>query len=443
LNYKTENYRRRKRERESAVHKPAENDIDSDAGDGSDFEVESVVDESSSDESGDDEDESLSRDESDDESEVDLSSPIRAHTNLTKATRKPKIKISLEAFKEKEAQREKFINTLFQAKDVKSRQTQALKDFDQAVECGVFVHRDKMSGLGPEAGLERLVLDRLDHFQTWSNSDIDGLLKANKLPIPDARSQKFIKLLSRTCGVGEHVVQRMSQLYTKKGKDYVTGRTLYSKPGPKILDVCGKFTFNHLLVLSAHINSLTRFNCDRSTPMIALWMSRLERAGEPIPELVEYLKGDFCYLKPDHRALLLPACEHSPGPIEVNGQDVFRAIKKISSSTLFPDEFYFGDRTKQVTTGASTTESEEARLLAKMKYAAVLIINKRLRVFLASDFTPGSGATVSPTTRLPSFQCIYEVVFMDESWVTVGMRPTLTWNSRNGEPQDTGRGSGI
>ena len=380
----------------------------------------------------------------------DSESPLKLHPALTKATRKSKkarIVDKAEADDENDP-RKVFLEALYEMGNISTRQTFALKteNWKLALECGVFKKIDwgKIDSNQIAVGFAYCVMGVISWINSLVGPVFNQLSVLTEVGKPVAPAIQKKKLLCQITGIGEQHAQRMLQLANKKDHQFVPGPALLNKSGPKLKDGSGRFTRHHLRVLSASLNYFTRFNVDQTTEHLAVEMQKLPPSGEPIHFLLNYLDGEMCFLKEVHRGDLREACANSPGPIFVSAQEVLRAIHKISSLDSYYDEFHFGDRTKVKSTGASATGSEEGKRKAKIAYVAEIYSNKTLKRFVPEQHQPRPDFVMIPSKyRLPEFQCRYKSVFMDESWVSVGMRPNLTWISRNGEQQEIGNDKGV
>jgi hypothetical protein len=448
LNYKSDRQRQRKKERQKRLNqKKKKIKLQTQTAINETPEIESEDEESH-------ESDQASFDEEDDVNEESASgnpSPVRNHANLTKATRRSHPQLDLVSLQKEEEEKKKYLDELLKIRNVSTRQSFAIKNenLERSIKYGVLVHSNKKERLpfvSPKEGeTETLILNVITTFMNLEPDDFKSGLAMFQVAPRISRTRKLATMVSRVLRVGETHVTRMIQLHDNFGEKYISGESLFSRPGPKVFskEVSGDFTTTHLFVLCAYINSLTRNNMDRTTTQIAKYFQHLEPKGAPIKHLIAYLDSDVCFLKPEHKSLLRQHCLESPGPIIVSAQQTYRAIQAINDSDIFPDDFYFGDRTKLTSVGASTTESEEAKREAKIEYIAALKFIERLKAFNARDFVPDPGCKLNPSHSLIPFQCAYDTVFMDESWVTVGMRPNLTWICKHGEPQEAGRGSGI
>jgi len=136
-------------------------------------------------------------------------------------------------------------------------------------------------------------------------------------------------------------------------------------------------------------------------------------------------------------------CGTSPGPIQVNGQDVRRAIDTINQSSDFEYSFYFGDRTKVKSQGASTSQSQEDKENAKQSFVSSRWANKHFREWTSVDAKPEPNFKINTNYKLPSQTHRHRMVYSDESWVATGMKNDYIWIPVDGQPVEVGNDKGL
>ena len=365
-------------------------------------------------------------------------SPLMRHPTLTKGTRLPASESSEEEEEEEKSefaeQDEKFLELMYAKATTQQRVDFALRieNIASAHRTGVLVNVSTFSQAGAASISNEALSMAFNVCRYFVRSGLN--------------SRDLLKALREACQIGADEARKVISCYKKtcdKVHQSIYTSKVQKKRGTSTHEKqSGKFTYEHLIVLCSILNYCTCYSTPKSADQMAALISHLPPKGLKIEYLVDYLESSVCFENvgsAENKAV----CGNSPGPIQVNGQDVRRAIDTINQSSDFEYSFYFGDRTKVKSQGASTSQSQEDKENAKQSFVSSRWANKHFREWTSLDAKPEPNFKINTNYKLPSQTPRHRMVYSDESWVATGMKNDYIWIPVDGQPVEVGNDKGL